>query len=66
MPLRGRRILRIVEDVALFVATFLLAFWAFGNRSPAWLTPIYVAIAFGVAVFVRRLVGWVRARRDSD
>jgi len=65
MPLRGRRILRIVEDAALFAATVLLAFWAFGDRSPAWLTPIYVAISFVVAIFVRRLAGRIRAERDS-
>jgi len=51
--------------VALFAATVLPAFGAFGDRSPAWVTPIYVAIAFVVVIFVRRLVGRIRAKRDS-
>jgi hypothetical protein len=43
----------------------LLAFWAFGDRSPAWLTPLYVAGALAAAIFVRRMVVWSRARKDK-
>jgi hypothetical protein len=62
---RRRRILRAVEDAVLFAATVLLAFWAFGDRSPAWLTPLYVAGALAAAIFVRRMVVWARARKDE-
>jgi hypothetical protein len=62
---RRRKIGRAVEDAVLFGATVLVAFWAFGDRSPAWLTPIYVAAAFAVAVLARRLIVWARARRND-
>jgi uncharacterized membrane protein YkvA (DUF1232 family) len=58
-------ILRRVKDGLPFAATVLVAFWAMGDRSPARLTALYVAVALAAAIVVRRTVASARARRND-
>lgn len=59
--------LRRFEDVAILIAAALLAVYVFTDRSAAWTAMMVVAVVVMAAIFVRRLVGWARARRsDKD
>ena len=59
-----KRILRIAEDLLVLASAGLLAAWAFSGRSAAWNVALAAAMALMVAIFVRRLAGWIRAKRE--